>query len=65
MTRDLFWSLRSRDSICCRGQHGQIHWHEVADLHMPSGAWVRRARPAFILFFVNAEKVTMVRAPFG
>ena len=35
--RDVCWSLRSRGSIHC--YCSQIHWHEVADLHMPSGAW--------------------------
>ena len=34
-TRGLFRSLRSRDSIHCRGRHGQIRWQEVADLHIP------------------------------
>ena len=37
-TRGLFRSLRSRGSIRCRGRYGQIHWHEVADSHMPAGA---------------------------
>ena len=44
-TRGLFRSLRSRGNIRGRGRHVQIHWHEVADLHMPSGAGGRQ-RPA-------------------
>ena len=34
-TRDLVRFLRRRGNIRYRCRHAQIHWHEVAGLHMP------------------------------